>query len=181
MPDRLFTPSSSAGTARDVDEACRGIGEPRALAGATRVGTGDAVRANVPADAPVERPVVREAVRRAAVEAVTHRAHERVVELPALGSADDRTVREGTFEEPSPELVRLLAHLRSAVTRYTHERRDAGAPVERVVPEVKGLVREATACERWCDPADTLTAQVVRWAIAAYYDDPEMVHAPRFY
>ena len=69
----------------------------------------------------------------------------------------------------------------SAVIRFAHERRDLGTPVERLVPEVKGLVREATACEGWCDPTDTLMAQVVRWAIAAYYDDPALAHVPRFY
>ena len=111
-------------------------------------------------------------------EAVTHR--ERVAELRVIRAADVPTSDE-PFEEPSPELVRLLAQLRSTVTRFTHERRAAGAAVERVVPEVKCLVREAASCERWVDPGDTLTARTVRWAIEAYYDQPELAHVPRFY
>ena len=50
-----------------------------------------------------------------------------------------------------------------------------------MIPEMQELVREATAREGWCDPTDTLMAQVVRWTIAAYYDDPELAHVPRFY
>jgi hypothetical protein len=84
-------------------------------------------------------------------------------------------------EAASPELVGLLAHLQSTVVRYVHERRAEGAAVERVIPEIKELVREAASHEGWVDPAGALTAQVVRWAIEAYYDQPELAHAPRFY
>ena len=87
----------------------------------------------------------------------------------------------GVLDAPSTELVRLLAHLRSTLDGYVRERRAAGVPVERVLPEVKGLVREASALEGWFDGNDTLTAQVVRWTMTAYYDEPELVHVPRFY
>ena len=99
--------------------------------------------------------------------AVRHRATE------ALG-VDAR-------DEPSPELLRLLAHLRSTVTTYVIARRDEGAPIERVVPEVKCLVRESESCEGWRDPSDALLAQVVRWSIEAYDDEPSLPHVPRFY
>jgi hypothetical protein len=42
-----------------------------------------------------------------------------------------------------------------------------------VLPEVKGLVREAVACEGWYDPGETLMEQVVGWAVAAYYAEPK--------
>lgn len=83
--------------------------------------------------------------------------------------------------EPAGELARLVAHLQSTVTSYVRERRREGVPVERVIPEVKCLVREAESCEGWRDPADTLMAQVVRWSIQAYYDEPALQHVPRFY
>jgi hypothetical protein len=78
--------------------------------------------------------------------------------------------------------VRLLGNLRSTVDGHVRERREAGLPVERVLREVKGLVREASVLEGWFDPAaaDTLMAQVVRWTIMAYYDEPERAHVPRF-
>jgi hypothetical protein len=85
------------------------------------------------------------------------------------------------LDAPSAELVRRLAHLRSTIDRYVRERREAGLSVERVVGEVRCLVRETESCEAWRDPADTLMAQAVRWTIEAYYDDPELAHVPRFY
>jgi hypothetical protein len=76
--------------------------------------------------------------------------------------------------------MRLFGYLRSTVCRYVRARRGAGVPVERVLPEVKGLVREASALEGAFDSADTLMAQVVRWTITAYYDEPEPAHVSRF-
>jgi hypothetical protein len=64
---------------------------------------------------------------------------------------------------------------------FVRRRQSEGLPIERVLPEVKCLVREAASCERWVDPGDTLTARTVRWAIEAYYDQPELRHVPRFY
>ena len=119
----------------------------------------------------VARTVVRETARSAA--AATRQA-------ATCAWARRAGVREEASAEPSAELVRLLAHLQATVAGYVHERREAGGPVERVLPEVKALVREASALERWFDPADALMAQVVRWTITAFYDEPELAHVPRF-
>jgi hypothetical protein len=58
-------------------------------------------------------------------------------------------------------------------------------PVERVLPEVKCLVREAESCEGWRDPSDALMAHAVRWSIEAYYgayhDAPALRHVPSVY
>ena len=85
------------------------------------------------------------------------------------------------LDEPTPELLRVLSRLRTQLTRYVARRRAAGVPIERVLPEVKCLVRESQSVERWADPAGTLMAQIVRWSITAYYDEPELRHVPRFY
>jgi hypothetical protein len=183
MPDPHIIRGPTPASPREVDAECRGIGEPRPRASAGRLAPTDGVRTSIPADVPVELPVAREAVRVAVAEAVTYQALKRVVDLRGLGTADDAAVAEEPGEAPSPELVRLLGHLRSTITRFVCKRREAGVPVERMVPEVKGLVREAASCEAWVDPGDTLVAQVVRWAITAYYDacsdQPEPAHVPR--
>lgn len=77
----------------------------------------------------------------------------------------------------SPELVERLAGLRTTVWSYVRRRRDAGAPVQRVLSEVRALVREALAWEgatgAWSDEvAEILTEPVVRWVIAAYHALP---------
>jgi hypothetical protein len=79
--------------------------------------------------------------------------------------------------QPSADLVGLLDRLHTAVARYVGGRRLAGAPIERVLPEVKALVREAVAYEGWHDPAETLVQQVVGWTIAAFYDVPAPLQA----
>jgi hypothetical protein len=181
-----------AGT-HQVDEACRGIGRAATagaafgelgVRGARGVGRGPSVRGDVQrGDAQVDRPVVRDgdprAVRHAVASAVTHAvardAAERAAEpwpRPAAGDA-------AAPGERSPELDRLLAHLRATVARYVVGRHDAGAPIERVLPEVKGMVREAAACEAWYDADDTLMRQVVGWTIAAYYDGAAAPEPPR--
>jgi hypothetical protein len=113
-------------------------------------------------DRPDGRPVVRETARdvvlAATREASTRRPH-------AEGA--------GVLDAPSAELVGLLGRLRSTVGRHVRARREDGLPVERALSEVKGLVREASALDGWYDSADALMAHVVRWAIAAYYDEPE--------
>jgi hypothetical protein len=68
------------------------------------------------------------------------------------------------------ELAALLADLRVCVVNYVYRRRAEGAPVERVLPEVRCLVREAESCEQWSDPEDTLLAHAVRWGLEAYHD-----------
>lgn len=121
----------------------------------------------------VARPVVREAdghaVQRAATDAVSQDAAERAAQAGRLPMAPRITAPE----QPSADLARLLGHLRTTVARYVGDRRQAGAPIQRVLPEVKGLVREAVAYEAWYDPAEALMQQVVGWTIAAYYAEPE--------
>jgi hypothetical protein len=68
------------------------------------------------------------------------------------------------------ELVRRLVHLRTILTRYVRARRTTGAPVDRVLVEVRDLVRIATAGERWPDPDGALVAQSLQWALATFHD-----------
>ena len=72
--------------------------------------------------------------------------------------------------EVEAELADLLADLHLCVVNYVYRRRAEGAPVERVLPEVRCLVREAESCERWSDPDDLLVAQAERWSREAYAD-----------
>jgi hypothetical protein len=109
--------------------------------------------------------------------AVTQEARARLADAPRSGAADGVE----SLDAPSPELCRLLVHLRSTVTAYVVARRTDGIPIERVMPEMKCLVREAESCEAWRDPSDQLLAEVVRWGIEAYYDEPSQQHVvPRF-
>ena len=132
-----------------------------------RLAAPPSLRADRAVDRPVAREAVREAARHAVDEAATSRARESAAALSRVGAGDPAATAA-----PSPALVLHLGHLRATLTRYVGERRDAGAPVERVLPEVKGLVREAAARELWVDTADALMGQVVRWTITAYYDHP---------
>jgi hypothetical protein len=81
---------------------------------------------------------------------------------------------------PSLELVRLLDHLRTALTAFVCVLRDEGCSVERVLAQVQGLVREAAALDG-VEPVDRLTHHVVRWTIETYYDRPELRGSPQFY
>ena len=83
-------------------------------------------------------------------------------------------------DESSLALVRLLEHLRSCVVRHVCERRAEGAPLARVIPEVRCLVREAESCEGWEDLSGVLMTQVVQWSTQAYHDEPELQHVLRF-
>ncbi len=168
MPDPRLTTSRPAASTRDADGQCRGIGPSAASTGAPGMGRGRGTRSSVPADAPVARSVVRGAdglaVPRAAPDAVSEHAGESASQawpLPAACSV-----------EPSDELIRLLDRLQTAVARYVADSRRAGAPLARVLPEVRGLVREAVVREGWYDPGETLMEQVVGWAVAAYYAEP---------
>lgn len=90
---------------------------------------------------------------------------------PRLWSASDEW--ETKLELPESErLAELLAELRAMTARYTCCLRADGARPERMLPQVKHLVREAMQAEAWGNPAaeDALMAQVVRWSIEAYYD-----------
>jgi hypothetical protein len=128
-------------------------------------------------DHAIDRQVAREALSQAVAEAATWRAVARRASRRA--AALMRLTRRGTtrrYEQSpdaaSPELVRLLVHLRSMIACHVGALRSAGAPVERVLVEVKSLVREAVALEAWYDPSDALMGQVVHWTISAYYDEP---------
>lgn len=179
MPDPCL-PTSRPAAAHDADAQCRGIGPsgtPDSSHGCSR---SRGVWPPPPADAPVARPVIRDAdgyavrsaiskISKAATEAVMQDAAERA----AMGSRLAATGDTASSEHASADLTRLLEQLRTAVARYVGERRLAGAPIERVLPEVKGLVREAVAHDEWHDPAAALMQQVVGWTIATYYDQPE--------
>jgi hypothetical protein len=104
-----------------------------------------------------------------------------MLQRPPNDHEDDAVQAAGPYDAPSPELARLLAMVRTEVTRYVVARRGVGAPIERVLPEVKCLVRASQVYERWDDPRDTLMTQVVHWVIGAYYDEPALAHVPRFY
>ena len=182
MPDPRSPSTPVARSARELDAQCRGRDTTPAFGGEPGMGRGRARHPSLPpdvsGDVPVVRPVIREADRQddgqvarwavtvAAAEALTQEAAERSAESWRLPAADGSA---GASEAASAELIRLLDRLCSTVTRYVRGRRDAGAPIERVLPEVKGLVREAVAHERWFDPAGTMMAHVVGWTITAYY------------
>jgi hypothetical protein len=74
--------------------------------------------------------------------------------------------------DASDPLVGLLAQLRAVTTRYVRGLRAGGARPEQMLVRVKELLNEAMTSDGWRDPAaaTALTAEVVRWSIAAYYD-----------
>jgi hypothetical protein len=151
--------------------------DERRLADGRRLAMPPSLLADRPADCLVVRETVREAARHAIDEAVTLGARASAAAMTRAGAGDAGAA------DALRALVGHLDQLRATLTRYVGERRDAGAPVERVLPEVKGLVREAAAREAaaralWVDTADALVAQVVRWTIAAYYDQPYDHPAP---
>jgi hypothetical protein len=86
---------------------------------------------------------------------------------------------------PSRELVRLLTDLRAKLAEHVAGRRAAGASPERIIGEVRCLVREAESYEGWRDPSDALMSHAVRWSIEAYYgsyyDAPALRYVPSFY
>ena len=127
---------------------------------------------------PVDRPVVRAAVREAVAVTSARAANDR---LASAMRRDGVHVESAESAEVSSASLRgLLEHLRATVTEYVHGRRTDGLPIERVLPEVKRMVREAQSSEPWWDPTDALAAQVVRWTIEAYYVVPALRHVPRF-
>lgn len=93
----------------------------------------------------------------------------------------DRFGRPGAAAAHAPDMVGQVARLRAVIAAYVAERRTAGAGLERVLPEVRDIVRDAELAEGWPDELGVLMAQVVRWTIEAYVDDPELRDVPRFY
>ena len=126
-------------------------------------------------DHPVARHVATDAVRRS-VTAI-HEAQARRRRATGLWCMPDD---ETDDDAPSFELVRLLDHLRTALATFVGAQRDEGRPVERVLAQVQGLVREAALLDGF-EPMDRLTHHVVRWTIQTYYDRPELRGAPQFY
>lgn len=127
-----------------------------------------------PADArerPVDLPIAHERVRSAASRV---RAYNDRMDKPLGGTAEER-VRD---IPPAPELIGLLAQLRAAITMHVARLRAHDVPPEQVVIEVKRLVREAEGNHAWADGTEIIVAQVVRWSIDAYYDQPELRGAP---
>jgi hypothetical protein len=118
---------------------------------------------------------VRDAVRHTVAQEVRER--ERAAMGPTAAASAPAPVGDTA---PSTALVHLLQHLRTTVAAYVASRRAEGAAIERVLPEVKCLVREAASCEQWHDPMDALMAQVVRWTIDAYYEQQHREHVPPF-
>ena len=142
-----------------------------------RAGSPDAPPPAVPPrDRQVARPVASEAVWRS-VSAIRDAQARRLRTLAPWRRRDDDADAEGA---PSLELVRLLDHLRTALTAFVCVLRDEGCPVERVLAQVQGLVREAAALDG-VEPVDRLTHHVVRWTIETYYDRPELRGSPQFY
>ena len=92
----------------------------------------------------------------------------------SAGTVHDGTVHDGAGADGTlPDaLVGLLGTLRAVTTRYVCRMRGAGARPEQMLVRVKACVREAMDAEGWYDPeaVQVLTAAVVTWSIAAYYD-----------
>lgn len=109
-----------------------------------------------------------DSVRQTVLRAVFERAPERRARgASRFGTGDGAAA----LDAPSPELLDALSALRTAVDRCVTARRDQGVAVERVLREVKELVRSAESCDGWIDPSDLLMARVVRWSIAAFYGE----------
>lgn len=91
--------------------------------------------------------------------------------LHPRGSALRYAAPRDVAPEPLPsELARLLAALRASVAVYVCNCRRAGAPIWRVLPDVKALVRESVGGSQSDDTLAPLLTTVVGWTIAAYYD-----------
>lgn len=87
----------------------------------------------------------------------------------ASGAAPAASAPDGRQADP---LVGLLATLRAVTTRYVCRMRAEGARPEQMLVRVKACVRDAMTAEGWEDPeaVQAVTAAVVTWSIAAYYD-----------
>jgi hypothetical protein len=186
MPDPRPGTSRPADVAQDADGQCRGIGPTVTPDGAR--GWGRGVWPTPRGDAPVARPVVRDADGYAGRAAITKAATEAVMRDAADRAALARRPVATRDALPSTQvsadlqvladLIVLLDQLRTAVAHYVGERRLAGAPIERVLPDVKALVGRAVAYEGWHDAAEALMRQVVGWTIAAFYDAPVQLQPP---
>ena len=91
------------------------------------------------------------------------------------------TRRPAGGEARSPDLNGFLATLRSTVTSHACLRRAEGVSAEGVLTEISALLCRAELAEGWPDELGVLTAQVRRWSLEAYLDDPALRNVPRFY
>lgn len=133
-----------------------------------------------PPDAPTTvAPTIRRTLAGLRAESERRTRPGRLLELapllaPALAARDAAATNRTTAPAASASdpLVGLLAQMRAVTTQYVCALRADGVPVERMLPGVKALVREAMRAERWHDDhaAQVLTVLVVEWSIAAYYD-----------
>lgn len=123
-------------------------------------------------DREVSRVAATESVRRGVAEVRAAEAR-RWAALFAYDVAADAA--------PPPELVPLLAQLRASVAAYVCRLRDDGVPPERAIAGVKAVVQEARSPDGRLAGPDQLMAQVVRWSIEAYYDEPALRGSPRFF
>lgn len=78
-------------------------------------------------------------------------------------------------------LVRHLTALRDTVTDHASARRDAGAPIDRTIAELRALVEHAEHLEGQPDELGVLLGQVRLWTVAAYAEEPGLRNVPRFY
>ena len=102
--------------------------------------------------------------------------------LPVLRRAGVTSRVDGGPRGPGPaDIDGLVAQLHATISAYVRERRAADVALDRVLREVRDLVRDAELLEGRPDELGVLMGQVVRWTIAAYFDDPELRNVPRFY
>jgi hypothetical protein len=86
---------------------------------------------------------------------------------PAITTSDDKptaNLRGALRREPEAE------SLRDAVCEYVDAARQRGAPVERVIIDLKQEMRAAGAIDRYANPKERdLAEAVIRWCIQRYY------------
>ena len=130
-----------------------------------RVTTADLARAGAftVLPKPVSTEVLEAAIQGAALHAAwqCHDARE-------SGAAGSGERSSETNDGASAHLVDRLRRLRATIAAHVAERRGGGVPVERLLAEVRTLVREAASCEHATDPSDTLLRCTSQWAAAAY-------------
>ncbi len=117
------------------------------------------------------------AERRACAGRVTFGGARDALPLATAAAAGTTPAAEAPAAECPAEaardpLVGLLAELRAVTTRYVRGLRAGGARPEQMLVQVKAFIQDAMAAEGWHDSeaAQALTAEVVGWSIAAYYD-----------
>jgi hypothetical protein len=147
--------------------------------------------AAAPAPALREPPVGHDAPHGAADRASTAEAlRHTLARVVRARAADDRRRWSARLappnaygaDAPSDDLVASLQRLRCMVVDYVAARRAQGLPVEQVLRELKRLVRDAESDLGAPSSAAAATgAEMVRWSIEAYYDEPALRGAPRFY